>query len=348
MLAIHGGAMMDRFGIRRVMIGLALIGALVPLLYPLSPVIGAIIIFQVIAGLADSLGWVGAQALVGQMMRGEARYAGRMSFATRVGLFCGPPLAGLSWDLFGPWGGFGMIALWSSCLLVSVLLLPSFDDGADHVKRPSDAEKATLREFLPRLSDYTEAFRLLLIPAMAFVLIMSLLRHVGGGLQGSFYGVYLSEIGISATMIGLFTSAMGLFGLVGSLSVTPLLRFIRAPWLLLVMVLASITFIAITPFLHQEASLFMSAGLRGWALAASLALLVSLISGIASRQDLGKAMGLRVTLNQVVWFIVPIVVGFLAEIVGIPASFYICGGFALVLVVVTGIFAHRFNAFGER
>jgi predicted MFS family arabinose efflux permease len=200
---------------------------------------------------------------------------------------------------------------------------------------------------LPRLSDYTDAFRLLLVPAMAFVMIMSLLRHIGGGIQGSFYGVYLSEIGISATMIGLFISGMGLFGLIGSMSVTPLLRIVRAQWLLLVTVLASIVFIVVTPLLRHEAALFLSAGLRGWALAASLALLVSLISGIANRQEQGKAMGLRVTLNQIVWFAVPVIIGFLAELVGIPASFYICGGFALLLVILSGFWAYRIDAFGK-
>lgn len=347
MLAIHGGAMMDRFGARRVMIVLALIGAFVPLLYPVAPYIGAIIVFQYLSGLADSLGWVGAQALVGQMMQGEAKYASRMSFATRVGLLCGPPLTGFAWDYFGPWGGFGMISLWSSGLLLSVTLLPALDDAAGNGNHPTILEKPTIWDFFPRQSDYTDAFRLLLIPAMAFVMIMSLLRHVGGGIQGSFYGVYLSEIGISATMIGVFISAMGLFGLVGSLSVSPLLRIIRAHWLLLVMVLASIIFIVITPLLRYEAGLFLSAGLRGWALAASLALLVSLISGIANQQAQGKAMGLRVTLNQIVWFVVPIIVGLLAELVGIPASFYICGGFAVALVTLSGFWAHRTGAFGK-
>jgi MFS family permease len=348
MLAIHGGAMMDRFGARRVMIALALVGALVPLLYPVAPYIGAILLFQLVTGLADSLGWVGAQALVGQTMRGEAKYASRMSFATRVGLLTGPPLAGLGWDYFGPWGGFGMVALWSSGLLLSVILLPAFDVAVADRDRPAGSAgptRPTLRELMPRLSDYTDAFRLLLVPAMAFVMIMSLLRHIGGGIQGSFYGVFLSEIGISATMIGLFISAMGLFGLIGSLSVTPLLRVLRAQWLLLVMVLASIIFIVITPLLRHEAEFLLSAGVRGWALAASLALLISLISGNANQQEQGKAMGLRVTLNQIVWFLVPVIVGFLAELVGIPASFYICGGFALLLVILAGVWAHRANAF---
>ena len=56
-------------------------------------------------------------------------------------------------------------------------------------------------------------------------------------------------------------------------------------------------------------------------------------------------MGLRATLNQVVWFAVPIIVGFLAELVGIPASFYICGGFALLLVLSCGFWAYHINAF---
>jgi predicted MFS family arabinose efflux permease len=131
------------------------------------------------------------------------------------------------------------------------------------------------------------------------------------------------------------------------MSVTPLLRIVRAQWLLLVTVLASIVFIVVTPLLRHEAALFLSAGLRGWALAASLALLVSLISGIANRQEQGKAMGLRVTLNQIVWFAVPVIIGFLAELVGIPASFYICGGFALLLVILSGFWAYRIDAFGK-
>ena len=93
---------------------------------------------------------------------------------------------------------------------------------------------------------------------------------------------------------------------------------------------------------------WQESGVRGWALAASLAMLVSLISGIADRQQQGKAMGLRVTLNQIVWFAVPIIVGFLAEIVGIPASFYICGGFALLLVILSGLWAFRIDAFGKK
>ncbi len=70
LLAIHGGALMDRLGTRRVMLFFAVLGAIVPLLYPVFPVVWALILFQLFSGLADSLGWVGAQTLVGQVMRG--------------------------------------------------------------------------------------------------------------------------------------------------------------------------------------------------------------------------------------------------------------------------------------
>ena len=92
LLAIHGGAVIDRLGARRVMIFLASVGAAAPLLYPVTPFIWAIVVLQLITGLVDALGWVGAQTLVSRIMKGDVTYTGRMSFCTRLGLLTGPCL----------------------------------------------------------------------------------------------------------------------------------------------------------------------------------------------------------------------------------------------------------------
>jgi sugar phosphate permease len=63
LLAIHGGAVIDRMGARRVMIFLAAIGAVTPFLYPVTPFIWAIIVLQLITGLVDSLGFWGGWVL---------------------------------------------------------------------------------------------------------------------------------------------------------------------------------------------------------------------------------------------------------------------------------------------
>jgi predicted MFS family arabinose efflux permease len=340
LLAIHGGALMDRLGTRRVMLFFAVLGAIVPLLYPVFPLVWALILFQLFSGLADSLGWVGAQTLVGQVMRGDARYAGRMSFCTRIGLFVGPPLGGLAWDVFGPWGAFSMMSLWSIGVLLSVLFIPRAAIGSATGNSPSK-DDLSWRVVVPRFSDYVASFRLLLIPAIAFAMMMTMLRHVGGGIQGSFYIVYLEGIGISGTMIGMLLTVNGIFGLGGSLTVAPLQRFIRAQWLLIVTVAATVFAVAITPAFESLPALASASALRGWALAASLVLLISLIANAVGPEMQGKAMGLRVTLNQVVWFAVPVLLGALIEVVGLEVAFYIAGGATLFLIALCGLAARR-------
>jgi predicted MFS family arabinose efflux permease len=349
LLAIHGGAVIDRMGARRVMIFLATIGAVTPLLYPITPFIWAIIVLQLITGLVDSLGWVGAQTLVSKVMKGDAIYTGRMSFCTRLGLLIGPALSGVAWDYLGPWGGFGLIGVWSAGILCSVSILPS---DIDH-QSVSDAGDITewdkdlsMRILIPRPSDYVTAFKLLAVPTICFVMAMSLLRHLGGGIQASFYGVHLKDIGISATTIGLLISVNGALGLIGSLSAAPLQRYFRTHILLIFLVTGSIVFVAITPLLgDQVTALVLASGARGWAMAASLVFLISIIARYAEVDMQGKAMGLRVTLNQMTWFAVPIVMGFVAEAFGRETSFYVIGVAAIILVALYGLWARWRKAF---
>lgn len=339
-LAIHGGALMDRLGTKRVMLVFAIIGILVPLLYPVFPVLWALILFQLFSGLADSLGWVGAQTLVGQVMRGEAKYTGRMSFCTRIGLFAGPPLGGLAWDLFGPWGAFSMMSLWSLGVFLSVLSIP--DTALRQAGNlAGDDTPISWRAILPRPTDYVASFRLLLIPAIAFAMAMTMLRHVGGGIQGSFYIVYLEGIGVSGTMIGLLLTVNGIFGLGGSLTVSPLQRYLKAHWFLVLTVALTVFAVAITPALESIGSLAVASALRGWALAASLVLLISLIAGAVGPEVQGKAMGLRVTLNQLVWFVVPVLLGGIIEFTDLATGFYVAGTLTLALIALCAVFTWR-------
>ena len=346
LLAIHGGAVIDRMGARRVMMFLAVIGSVTPFLYPITPFIWAIIILQLVTGLVDSLGWVGAQTLVSKVMKGDATYTGRMSFCTRLGLLIGPAISGVAWDHLGPWGGFGLIGFWSAGILFSVFLLPA---DIDHHPASDTSERdkgLSMGILTPRLSDYVTAFKLLALPTICFVMAMSLLRHLGGGIQSSFYGVHLKDIGISATTIGLLISVNGAFGLIGSLSAAPLQRYFRPHILLLFLVIGSIVFVAITPLLgDQVIALVLASGVRGWAMAASLVFLISMIARYTPTDMQGKAMGLRVTLNQMTWFAVPIVMGFVAEIFGREISFYVIGVAAITLVALMGLWAGWRKAF---
>ncbi len=96
LLSIHGGVLMDRLGTRRVMIVFAFAGMIVPLLYPVSTTVWLLIVIQMIAGLSEAMGWMGAQALSGRIMGGNPVFIGRMTAVVRFGSFLSPVIAGLA------------------------------------------------------------------------------------------------------------------------------------------------------------------------------------------------------------------------------------------------------------
>ena len=133
-LAIHAGSLMDRIGGRRVMIFFGIIGILAPLMYPVAPAIGWIgilVVAQMLAGLADSMGWLGAQTLIGQHMKGRTKYTGRLSAVIRIGHAIAPIMVGIAWDKWGAWAAFGLMSVWNTGFLVCALLLPSRTQKGD-------------------------------------------------------------------------------------------------------------------------------------------------------------------------------------------------------------------------
>ena len=78
-----------------------------------------------LSGLAESLGWVGSQALVGTALKGHSTYTGRLSFALRLGGFLGPWICGIAWHQFGPTIGFFSISVWIALGWLAGWLVPA-------------------------------------------------------------------------------------------------------------------------------------------------------------------------------------------------------------------------------
>jgi MFS family permease len=334
LLSIHGGALMDRIGIRRVMIGFAIVGAIVPFLFPLAPWLWAIIILQMLSGIATAIGWIGTQAQIGAVMKGHATYAGRVTFFNRFSTLVGPPATGYAWDLFGPWGGFGFLGIWGIALLIASITLPIPKTEAAQDKAYEDM---TIRDVLPRVSDYVEAAKLMVIPAIAFVVAVTILRHAGNGIQTSFYVVYLEQIGYSATFIGILISASSVLGAIGSLSAAWLARYFSLYRTLVVCVCIAIVLIAVTPILGTFFLLFVASALRGGVMGVSQPLLIALMQQSAGKSHHGKAAGLRTTANRVSVMAVPVIMGAVAEYMGIEMSFYVMGGILVVMMIGVAI-----------
>ena len=329
LLSIHGGSLMDRIGIRRVMLWFAALGAFTPFLFPALPFFAAVVVLQALTGIASAIGWIGTQAQIGAIMKGEPRYAGRVTFFNRFAILAGPPATGAAWDIGGAWGGFAFLGIWGIGLLISCLMLPKPKEG-ELGGGTEPLSNITLRDVLPRMGDYIAAFRLMAIPAIAFVVIVTVLRHSSNGMLGSFYVVYLNSIGMTGTVIGTLIAAGSILGGIGSLSAGWLAGRFTAYWVLVVSVSLAIVCIAITPLFSAFAILLILSGLRGGFMGLSQPLLISLMAK-SSGKNQGKGVGLRTTANRLAVLITPVIMGIVAEAFGIEASFYITGA---VLVVV--------------
>jgi MFS family permease len=356
LLSIHSGALMDRLGARRVMVFFAVICILLPVFYPMLPSIPALIVLQMLIGLATSTGWTGAQTLIGQVMKGNPTYAGRLSFSIRIGVFISPPIIGITWDHLGPWWAFSIMSLWATGSLIASLSLPTTHPGAPAVSGAWDhgedrgvrtGAKVALGDLMPRLSDYIAAFRLMAIPAVVFVVAVTMLRMAGNGIQNSFYVVYLRSIDVTATEIGLLLAAASVLGGVGALAIGPVARIFRPHWLLLMTVTGSIVLVAITPLLGSFFLLLIASGLRGGTMGMSQPLMISILSRATGRESQGKSVGLRATANRLTATVLPIVMGAVVELAGLEASFLIIGGVLVALMALLAIHVKRTPALSD-
>ena len=355
-LSIHGGALMDRLGTRRVMIAFALVAAVAPLLFPLALLLpfGAaiilIILLQMLAGVSDAMVWVGAQALSGHIMKGHRLYVGRMTAIVRLGAFFGPIIFGYIWDQTGVTTTFVLMALWSALGFWCVLKIPP---TSQEEIIPKNA-KLNLSDIIPRMNDYITAFRLIAIPAVALILLVTMVRIGATGIQSSFYVVFLRDIEISAAMIGVLIGIAQLLASVGSLSASSTARMIHPHWLVIYAVFMTVITIAITPVLVFGAPMWLTLlllatiiGVRGLCLGISQPMEISILGQAVATTEQGVGAGLRTTVNRLASSVVPPLMGAVAELVGIRNSFFIMGALLLIILGFAALFVKRNRDLGR-
>jgi MFS family permease len=335
-LAIHGGAMMDHLGAKRVMLVFAIVGMIVPILYPAIPWIGMIIILQMLAGLATTMSWMGAQTLIGQVMGGNPVHSGRLSSAALLGNLTVPLIIGAAWDHLGVWGAFMTMSLWGGGMVVAAILLP-----APSKELSRGADKINIRDFIPRLSGYLEAFALLSVPAIAVVVMVSVMRNTTYAVRSSFYVVYLDSIQFSGTEIGFLMSAAGSLGAISALLVGPVTKVIKPVILLFITVTCAIIFISITPLMGTFWQLMVIAMLWGASVGMSMPLMFSIMARAADSKSQGKSVGIRLTANRLAASGLPVLMGGIAEITGIGNSFLVIGVVMLASLGGVALYAQR-------
>src|SRR6266404_554497 len=332
-LSIHVGVLMDRFGTRRVTLFFVWAAIAMAPLFPLVPSFWPLLMLQVVNGGALSFGWSGSQTLIAQLAEGEAEYIGRFNFFARLGTTVAPIILGVVWDLGGAWPCYLAGAAWGIALVLAVSRAPEAelapgDGGA------SAAGRFRMRDTVPRLSDYIACFALIAIPAVAMTMCIFFLRNATNSVQFSLYVVYLDGIGLTGTTIGILFSAVEIMSGLGSLFAGRAMRLGDPQRTMLSGTVLSILLICGTPLLGGIFVLLLLAQIgRGWLQGVVQPMMFSVQAKAVDRYRQGAVVGLRQTMNRLSSIVIPPVMGVIADKWSISASFFVLGGFLLLLCV---------------
>jgi MFS family permease len=341
-LSIHIGVLMDRFGTRRVTLFFVWTGMALAPLFPLVPGFWALLLLQLVNGAAVSFAWSGAQTLIAQLAEGDAGYIGKFSFFARLGSTTAPILAGIVWDFGGAWPAYLFGAGWGAVLTIALLRTPEAEIfGARSADRTGRA-RFRARDVLPRASDYVSSMMLVAIPAVAVSMAIISMRNTTYSIQTSVYVVYLEQIGLVGTTIGVLFATAEIASGFGSLFAGRAVRLGDPLRTMLSGTVLSILLIAMTPLLGGIfALLLLSQVIRGWLEGVIQPVILSVQARAVGRHQQGAVVGLRQTGQRLTSIVIPPLMGAIADHWGVSESFFVLGAMMLLLCVPLALLTRR-------
>ena len=190
-------------------------------------------------------------------------------------------------------------------------------------------------------ADYVTAFGLLGLPAVVLIVLLGAMMHVGNVVQGSFYVAWLNDLGFTGTFIGLLSPAAAIAAALFSLMAAPLQRVVGGLWIVLIALWTGIVLICATPLFASYLMLQIAMFLRHGANGLAQPLVITLVLRGAGPENQGKAVGLRGTANRVASVLSPLVMGAIAEAVGLETAFYVVGAAASIIMIAVAIYLWR-------
>jgi MFS family permease len=303
-------------------------------LFPLVPWFWSLLALQLVNGAAVSFAWSGAQTLIAQLAIGEARYLGRFTFFARLGSTTAPMLGGAVWDFGGTWLSYSIGVLWGGVLIVALLCAPEAEIFGSPQHEGAVRARFRARDVWPRLSDYWASLMLLTIPAITLSLAIMAMRNSTYSIQTSVYVVYLKQMGLVGTTIGVLFSAAEIASGFGELFAGRAMGLGNAQRTMLSGTAISILLIAMTPLLGGIlVLLLLFQVVRGWLEGVIQPLVLSVQARAAGRHQQGAVVGLRQTGQRFTSIVVPPIMGAIADNSGISESFLTVGGFMLLLCI---------------
>lgn len=320
-LAIPSGRLVDRVGVRRVLLagllGTATLGAgfaVAP-----SPVVIAGLMMGI--GVTELATWISLQAFASTGGTGSflTKQLAVFSLAWGGGIAAGPIVGAALYDRFG------FVAVGAAYLGCSVAA------GACIAFAPAVATASPRGQYRPSMR--TGITRMWAAAPVRATLLSSFVTLFVLGVKGSFLPLYLQRAGLGLPRIGIVLSAIG----VASLAVRVLLPwFIRrvgsGPALVVSMWVALVP-MSLVPFVSGFGWWLTLAMVCGVGLGINPPVTVELMARHTAASERGFAMGLRLTANRSAQVVQPLLFGWLIAVAGFAAAFATSG---VLLAGITG------------
>ncbi len=316
LLALYAGRFSDRVGVRRPMMGGALVmaaGICVPLAWPGIP---GLVASAICVGFGHIFFHVSVHNLIGAYGSGEARTRNFATFSlgASISAFIGPSMTGFSIDGWGFGPTYVLLAAVSVATVLVLLALPGIVPRAvgPSVREPGGG-----------------ALDLLAIPGLRRTLLMSGVTLTGIELFSFYFPVYGRAVGLSASSIGMVMASYAVAAFIVRLGMhRATLRLGEIGVLTASLFMAGATYLLV-PMVSHALLLAFVAFLLGLGLGCAQPLTILLTYNHAPRGRSGEALGMRLTVNKLTQIAVPVVFGGLGTAFGLLPVFWANGAFLL-------------------
>ncbi|UOQ91906.1 MFS transporter [Halobacillus shinanisalinarum] len=311
-LSFPMGKILDEIGPKRPLLYSVGLGA-AGLLWPyLSPNLSGIYISQVLTGVSQMAFVIAMQTFTGLFKKEETREFNIFIFSigAAAGNFAGPLFSGILSQQKGYAFTFFVLAILSVISVFLVLLLQIIDKSDKKSKR-TDIDNTV--------------FDLLKQPGLRNAFLVSALVLIAKDMYIAYFPLLAYEKGISNALIGLIISINAGAGVL----IRIFLPVIAQKWNRRKVISFSILAIALLytthPILEHVALFLVISFILGICLGIGQPLSISATMSNLPSDQVGKGLGLRLTINKFTQVTIPVFLGMAASVVGITGVFYMVG-----------------------
>ncbi|WP_017754702.1 MFS transporter [Calidifontibacillus oryziterrae] len=316
--AIKAGIFIDKIGYKRPLIVSIIFGSIALILPFWFDNLLFIYFSQIIAGFAQLVFVVAAQAYSGRKSNPEERERNVFTFSlgVAIGSFLGPFIGGICSDQSGYPIAFFILGFVSFLSVFFAFFL-------EEDKNSGSGEENSKIHFL-------QTMKLLEVKNLRYSILLSILILLGKDMYVAFFPLLGKEFGLSDTYIGTIIGLNAGAGIVARWCLPSLVHRFSKNTIVLITTFMSGLFFCLLPFFTKGLALVTLSILLGLTLGIGQPISVlTTISSLPSKRR-GEGLGLRLSLNRFFQMTSPVLLGFSAHLIGIFSVFIIVGGIIIM------------------